>query len=342
MEKITLTKLSQNELIEYIESAGEKKFRANQLFSWIWAKNAASFDDMTDIKKEFRSYLNDNCQIFDCKIKTRQISSDGTVKYLIEFSDGLCAETVLMRFDNRSNLSMCVSSQVGCKMGCIFCATGKNGFKRNLLPHEIVSQILLAQIDTGLKITNVVFMGQGEPLDNFENVKKALELINKNLQISIRRITLSTSGIIPKIYELAQNDLIPTLAISLHAPNHQIREKIMPVEKKYNIEELKKALLNYSQKTKDRVTIEYILIKDLNDSIECANELIEYLKDLKCNINLIPYNSVNDEYGYQKPDKKTIMKFKYLLEKFGKKVTVRLERGADIDAACGQLAGKIQ
>ena len=340
MEKITLTKLSQDELIEYIESLGEKKFRANQIFSWIWAKNASSFDDMTDVKKEFRALLNEKAQIFDCKIKTRQISSDGTVKYLIEFADGLCAETVLMRFDNRSNLSMCVSSQVGCKMGCIFCATGKNGFKRNLLPHEIVSQILLAQIDTGLKITNVVFMGQGEPLDNYENVKHALELINKNLQISIRRITLSTSGIIPKINELSNNALIPTLAISLHAPNHQIREKIMPVEKKYNIAELKKALLNYSSKTKDRVTIEYILIKDLNDSAECAKELIEYLKDLKCNINLIPYNSVDDKF--QKPDKKTMLRFKYLLEQSGKKVTIRLERGADIDAACGQLAGKIQ
>ena len=270
--------------------------------------------------------------------------SDLTLKsgviFELQLADGLCAETVLMRFDNRSNLSMCVSSQVGCKMGCIFCATGKNGFKRNLEAYEIASQILLAQIDTGLKITNVVFMGQGEPLDNFENVKKALEIINKNLQISIRRITLSTSGIIPKINELAKNDLIPTLAISLHAPNHAIREAIMPIEKKYNINDLKSALLNYSKNTKDRVTIEYILIKDLNDSIECAKELIEYLKDLKCNINLIPYNSVDDKF--QKPDKKTMMKFKYLLESAGKKVTIRLERGADIDAACGQLAGKIQ
>jgi len=340
MEKVTLVKLTHNELIDYIESLGEKTFRANQIFSWLWAKNASSFEDMTDVKKEFRAKLSESCELFDCKIKTRQISSDGTVKYLIEFSDGLCAETVLMRFDNRSNLSMCVSSQVGCKMGCVFCATGKNGFKRNLLPHEIVSQILLAQIDTNLKITNVVFMGQGEPLDNFENVKKAIQLINKNLQISIRRITLSTSGIIPKINELAESDLIPTLAISLHAPNHEIREKIMPIEKKYNIKELKTALLNYSKKTKDRVTIEYILIKNLNDTKECALELIEYLKDLKCNINLIPYNSVDN--NFQKPDKKTMMKFKYLLEAAGKKVTIRLERGADIDAACGQLAGKIQ
>ncbi len=338
--KQILSKYSLEELQNYIESIGEKKFRANQIFSWIWAKNAKSFDDMTDVKKEFREYLKQNCEILDCKIKTRQISSDGTIKYLIEFSDGLCAETVLMRFDNRSNLSMCVSCQVGCKMGCKFCATGHNGFKRNLDASEIVSQILLAQQDTGLKITNVVFMGQGEPLDNFENIKRAFVLINKNLQISIRRMTLSTSGIVPKIYELAKNELTPTLAISLHAPNHEIREKIMPIEKKYNIQELKKALQDFNNATKDRITIEYILIGGLNDTIQCAKELIEFLKDIKCNINLIPYNPVSSN-DFKKPDKKSMMKFKYLMESSGKKVTIRLERGADIDAACGQLAGKI-
>ena len=341
MTKETLSKFSKDELISYITSLGEKKFRAEQIFSWIWSKNARSFDEMTDVKKEFRNFLNENCQILDCKIKTRQISQDGTIKYLIEFQDGLCAECVLMRFDNRSNLSMCISTQIGCKMGCKFCATGKNGYKRNLLPHEMLSQILLCQNDTNLKVTNVVFMGQGEPLDNFENVKRALFLINKNLQISIRRITLSTSGIIPKIYELSNNELIPTLAISLHSPNHKIREKIMPIEKKYNIDELKKTLIEFNKKTKDRITIEYILIGNLNDSKESALELIEYLKDIKCNINLIPYNSTSDS-EFKKPDKKTIMKFKYLLEASGKKVTIRLERGADIDAACGQLAGKIR
>ena len=183
-------------------------------------------------------------------------------------------------------------------------------------------------------------MGQGEPLDNFENIKKAFVLINKNLQISIRRMTLSTSGIVPKIYELAKNELTPTLAISLHAPNHEIREKIMPIEKKYNIQELKKALKDFNNVTKDRITIEYILIGGLNDTIECAKELIEFLKDIKCNINLIPYNPVSSN-DFEKPNKKAMMKFKYLLESSGKKVTIRLERGADIDAACGQLAGKI-
>ena len=339
-QKIVLSKFSLQELEKYVESIGEKKFRAGQIFSWIWSKNAKTFDDMTDVKKEFREFLKQNCQILDSKIKTRQISTDGTIKYLIEYSDGLMAEAVLMRFDNRSNLSMCVSSQVGCKMGCKFCATGNNGFKRNLTASEIVSQILLAQNDTDLKITNVVFMGQGEPLDNFENLKKALELINKNLQISIRRMTVSTSGIIPGIYKLAENDLVPTLAISLHAPNHEIRQKIMPIEKKYNIADLKTALAEFNKATKDRITIEYILIGGLNDSVQCAKELIEYLKDIKCNINLIPYNPVvsND---FEKPNKKDMMKFKYILEASGKKVTIRLERGADIDAACGQLAGKI-
>jgi len=338
--KVILSKFSIDELEDYVTSLGEKKFRAAQIFSWIWAKNARSFDDMTDVKKEFREFLKQNCEILDCKIKLRQISSDGTIKYLIEYSDGLCAEAVLMRFDNRSNLSMCVSSQIGCKMGCKFCATGKNGFKRNLEAHEIVSQILLCQQDTGLKITNVVFMGQGEPLDNYSNIRHALYLINKNLQISIRRITVSTSGIIPKIYELAKNELVPTLAISLHAPNHQIRNDIMPVEKKYPIEQLKNALIEFNKSTKDRITIEYIMLGGLNDTIQCAKELIQFLDGIKCNINLIPYNAI-DETLFKKPDKKDMLKFKYLLESTGKKVTIRLERGADIDAACGQLAGKI-
>lgn len=339
MEKVVLSKFSKDELVNFIISKGEKKFRAEQIFSWIWAKNASSFDEMTDVKKEFRAFLNENCVILDSKIKTRQISKDGTIKYLIEFADGNCAETVLMRFDNRSNLSMCVSSQIGCKMGCKFCATGKNGFKRNLFAYEIVSQILHAQIDTGLKITNVVFMGQGEPLDNFENVKEALNLINKNLQISIRRITVSTCGIVPKIIELSKNNLLPTLAISLHAPNHELRKEVMPVENKYNIEALYDALKAYNIATKDRVTIEYILIGGFNDSADCAKELIYLLKDLKCNINLIPYNPVKGD-KFTKPEKNNMLKFKYLLEASGKKVTIRLERGADIDAACGQLAGK--
>ena len=244
-----------------------------------------------------------------------------------------------MRFDNRANLTACVSSQVGCAVNCSFCATGKRGFIRNLTYSEIIEQVLTIQRDTGLKITNVVFMGQGEPLLNLDNVLKALELFNDDFQIGARRITLSTSGIVPKIDELAKRELQSTLAISLHAPNHKLRAELMPIENKYNISDLKKSLLNYVEKTGRRITVEYILISGFNDTIDCAKELAYLLKDLKCNINLIPYNSV-DETQYKKPSNNEIMKFKYLLEHSGKKVTVRLERGADIDAACGQLRGK--
>lgn len=336
-----LSGMSLKEIEELVLSLNASKFRAKQIHNWIYLKSVSNIDEMTDLSKQFREDFKQVAQVTDTKIKVKQVSSDGTIKYLIEYPDGECVETVLMRFDNRANLTACVSSQIGCAVNCSFCATGKRGFIRNLSYKEIIEQVLTIQRDTGLKITNVVFMGQGEPFDNFENIKKAIELINKNLQISIRRMTVSTSGIVPKIYELAKNDLIPTLAISLHAPNHKIREKIMPIEKKYNIEELKKALIEFNKITKDRVTIEYILIGGLNDTKECAIELIELLKDIKCNINLIPYNPINSDNDFKKPNKKDMLKFKYLLEASGKKVTIRLERGADIDAACGQLAGKI-
>ena len=254
--------------------------------------------------------------------------------------DGNCAECVLMRFDNRSNLSACVSSQVGCYMGCDFCATAKRGFVRNLEPYEILSQILTIQQDTGLKITNVVFMGQGEPLNNYDNVCEAIERINKYLNIGIRRITISTCGIAPKIKQLCEMELVPTLAISLHCADSNTRSQIMPVENKYNLDELKKSLIYYCDKTGKRVTLEYVLIGGLTDTKEMAQKLCDYINDLKCNINLIPYNPIGVD-KYKKPTKKDIMIFKYLLESQGKKVTVRLERGADIDAACGQLAGKI-
>ncbi len=335
----TLLKYTQEELEAYIESLGEKKFRAKQLFNWIYAKSARNFDDMSELKKDFRELLKSEAQILDTKISKRQISTDGTIKYLIEYKDGNKAETVLMRFDNRANLSACVSVQIGCLMGCDFCATGKNGFVRNLEAYEILSQILTIQQDTGLKVTNVVFMGQGEPLNNYDNVVESIKRINKYLEIGIRRITLSTCGIAPKIIELSSEENIPTLAISLHCANSEIRKQIMPIEKKYNLNELKKALKVYIEKTGKRITLEYILIGGLTDTKQMASELIEYIKDLKCNINLIPYNPTGGN-EYKKSAKKDIMTFKYLLETAGKKVTVRLERGSDIDAACGQLAGK--
>ena len=334
-----LSGMSLEELENLMSELGATKFRAKQIHNWIYTKSVSTIDEMTNLSKDFREQLKEVASVTETKIKVKQTSKDGTLKYLVEYSDGECVETVLMRFDNRANLTACVSSQVGCAINCSFCATGKGGFKRNLNYKEIIEQVLTIQRDTGLKVTNIVFMGQGEPLLNLDNVLKALEIFNNDFQIGARRITISTSGIIPGINRLADMDLQSTLAISLHAPNHKLRAEIMPIENKYPLDELKKALLNYVEKTGRRITIEYILIHNFNDTFEVAKELAHWLKDLKCNINLIPYNSVI-ENDYKKPSSGDIMKFKYLLEHSGKKVTVRLERGADIDAACGQLRGK--
>lgn len=336
---ITLSGMTLDELEKLTESMKATKFRAKQIHNWIYAKSVSSVDDMTNLSKDFREQLKQIAKVTDTKIKTKQVSSDGTIKYLVEYSDGECVETVLMRFDNRANLTACVSSQVGCAVNCSFCATGKGGFKRNLTSSEIIEQVLTIQRDTGLKVTNIVFMGQGEPMLNIDNVLNALDIFNNDFQIGARRITISTSGIIPGILKLADLQLQSTLAISLHAPNHELRKEIMPIENRYPLSELKKALINYIEKTGRRITVEYILIHGFNDTVPVAKELAYFLKDLKCNINLIPYNSVK-ENDYKKPSNGDIMKFKYLLEHSGKKVTVRLERGADIDAACGQLRGR--
>ena len=336
-----LSGLSLQEIEEITDGLKASKFRARQIHNWIYLKSVRSIDDMTDLSVKFREELKQIACVSEVKVKVKQVSKDGTIKYLIEYPDSECVETVLMRFDNRANLTACVSSQIGCAVNCSFCATGKRGFIRNLTYKEIIEQVLTIQRDTGLKVTNIVFMGQGEPLLNLDNVLKAMEIFNDSFQIGARRITVSTSGIVPQIYKLAENDMQSTLALSLHAPNHEIRKRIMPIENKYDMVQLKKALKSYVDKTGRRITIEYLLIKDLNDTVECAKELAGYLHDIKCNINLIPYNPVakND---YQRPSNNSIQKFKYLLEHSGKKVTVRLERGADIDAACGQLRGKVE
>ena len=336
-----LSGLNLNEIEQITDSLGATKFRARQIHNWIYLKSVKEIDEMTDLSLKFREELKKVACVSNIKIKVKQVSSDGTIKYLLEFSDGECVETVLMRFDNRANLTACVSSQVGCAVNCSFCATGKRGFIRNLTYKEIVEQVLMIQRDTGLKVTNVVFMGQGEPLLNLENVLKAMEIFNENFQIGARRLTVSTSGIVPQIRKLADLDMQSTLALSLHAPNHEIRSKIMPIENKYNMEELHKALKYYVEKTGRRITIEYLLIKDLNDTVDSAKQLAAYLSDIKCNINLIPYNPT-EKNDYKRPSNNLIMKFKYLMEHSGKKVTVRLERGADIDAACGQLRGKVK
>ena len=341
MSKTVLSGLNIAEIEKLLEPLKASKFRAKQIQNWIYLKSVTSIDEMTDLSLKFREELKEIATVTNTKIKKKQVSKDGTLKYLVEYSDGECVETVLMRFDNRANLTACVSSQVGCAVNCSFCATGKRGFIRNLAASEIVEQVLTIQRDTGLKVTNVVFMGQGEPLLNLENVLQAIEILNTSCQIGARRITVSTSGIAPKVAEFAKNNTQSTLAWSLHAPINSIRDKIMPINKKYPIEEMKKALGKYFEIAGRRVTIEYLLIKDLTDTLECAKALVELLKGIKCNINLIPYNPVV-ENDYKKPSNNAIMKFKYILEHSGKKVTVRLERGADIDAACGQLRGKVE
>lgn len=340
MEKTVLAGLRLDEIEAITNELKASKFRAKQIHNWIYVKSVTDISQMTDLSLKFREQLETIATVTETKIKRKQVSSDGTIKYLVEYPDGECVETVLMRFDNRANLTACVSSQVGCAVNCSFCATGKRGFIRNLTYKEIIEQVLTIQRDTGLKVTNVVFMGQGEPLLNLDNVNKAIELLNTSFQIGARRITVSTSGIATKIADFAKINNQSTLAWSLHAPTNEIRNKIMPINKKYPIEDVKKALNKYFEIAGRRITIEYLLIKDLTDTFDCAKKLVELLKDVKCNINLIPYNPVI-ENDYKKPSNNEIMKFKYILEHSGKKVTIRLERGADIDAACGQLRGKV-
>lgn len=341
MSKLILSGMSLEQLTEFTDSIEESKYRAKQLHNWIYLKSASTFEQMSDISQKTREKIAEIAQITNVKIKHKQVSVDGTIKYLLEYPDGNCVETVLMRFDNRANLTACVSSQVGCACNCKFCATAKLGFIRNLTPVEIIEQVLTIQRDTGLKVTNIVFMGQGEPLLNLDNVLKAIDIFNKDFVIGIRRLTVSTCGIIPQINKLAALDFQPTLAISLHAPNHALRSELMPIENKYNLDELMKALKDYVGETGRRITIEYTLIKGFNDTTECAKELAKLLIGLKANINLIIYNP-NDKDTFEKPTKESIQKFKYILEQSGKKVTIRLERGSDIDAACGQLSNKMK
>ncbi len=329
------------ELEEFMLANGQSKFRAKQVYNWIYLKSVSSYDEMTDLPLGSRELLKEKTSLCSISIKDKQVSKDGTMKFLFELKDGNFAEAVLMRFDNRANLTACISTQVGCPMGCSFCATAKLGFVRNLEVDEIIQQIFLIQADTGLKVTNIVYMGQGEPLLNFDNLIGSIKIFREQFQVGARRITVSTCGLIPQINKLADLDFQSTLAISLHAPNQNVREKIMPVAKKYAFNDLISCLKKYTEKTGRRVTVEYVLMKDVNDSIEAAKELAYSIAKLKSNVNLIVYNQ-NEKSPYKKPNKENVLKFKYLLEASGKKVTVRLERGADIDAACGQLASKVK
>ena len=341
MNKFILVGKNIEEIEKFMVDNNQSKYRARQIFNWLYLKSADSYDKMTDLPVSTRELLKEKTLINSIFIKDKQISKDGTIKFLFELSDGNYAEAVLMRFDNRANLTACISTQVGCPMGCLFCATAKLGFVRNLNTEEIIQQIFLIQSDTGLKVTNIVYMGQGEPLLNFDNLMSSIKIFRECFQIGARRITVSTCGIIPGIEKLAELNFQSTLAISLHAADNEKRKQIMPVSKKYSFDNLIETLKKYTNMTSRRVTIEYVLMKDINDSTQDAKNLAYAIAKLKCNVNLIIYNQ-NEKSDYKKPLRENVLKFKYILEASGKKVTIRLERGADIDAACGQLSSKMK
>ena len=330
--------LTLEEIEELFLSFGSKKFHALQLFSWLYEKRVESFNEMTDIKKEIISKLKEIYSIDRLKIVDVQEDSD-VCKYLFELYDGEHIEAVLMRHDYGN--SICVSSQVGCNMGCKFCESGRRKKVRNLETYEMVLQILMIEKLLGERISHVVVMGIGEPFDNYDNLIKFFKIINhpKGLAIGARHITVSTCGIIPKILEFSNFPLQINLAISLHAPNNDIRDKIMPINKAYPINELIPALKKYLSKTNRRITFEYIMLDGINDSEECALELANLVKDINCYINLIPYNETNN-IEFKRTKTVQIMRFYDILKKNKVNVTIRKEFGGNIDAACGQLRSK--
>lgn len=337
---IDLKDFEYDELIQYLISIGEKKFRAEQIFSWLH-KGVTSYDEMTNLSKATREKLEKETYVSTLKIREKYVSKiDGTVKYLFELPDGNCIESVVMRYHH--GLTICISSQVGCRMGCRFCASTIGGLYRSLTAGEILNQVIFAQKDMGERISNIVMMGIGEPLDNFDNVIKFLHNVNheKGLNIGYRHISLSTCGVVPMIYRLADEKLPITLTISLHAPNDEIRDTIMPVNHKYKIAELLEACRYYIDKTGRRMSFEYSLIHGVNDSMENAAELAKLVKDLHSHINLIPVNKV-EERSFEKGSKADIRAFQEKLTAMSINATVRRELGSDISASCGQLRKKV-
>lgn len=338
--KKDIKSLSYDELQKEIALLNQPKFRAEQIFEWLHKYGVCEFNEMTNISKDFRRKLEESYFISNCFIEEKYASKlDDTVKYLFRLYDGEYVESVIMKY--KYGYTICVSSQVGCKMGCKFCASTLAGFKRNLLAGEIESQIHSAQKDLNIRISNVVMMGIGEPLDNFDNVITFFYNINSELglNISMRNITVSTCGIVPKIYDLMNLNLPVTLTISLHAPNDSIRSKTMPVNDKWNISELISACKKYAERTGRRVSFEYTLIKDVNDSKSCAYELSELLRGILCHVNLIPVNDVA-ERGNIRGSRESIIKFQDELKHYKINATIRRTLGADINASCGQLRRK--
>ena len=330
--------ISLEKLEEYLEGIGEKKFHAKQIFRWLYDKRINSLDEITDMKKNTLSKLKEDFSLDMIKIIKAENSED-TSKYLFELLDGEHIEAVLMRHDY--GRSVCISSQVGCNMGCAFCESGRRKRVRNLETYEMVEQILLIEKEMNERISHVVVMGIGEPFDNYDNLIEFIKIINSNYGLSIgaRHITVSTCGIVPKIKEFANLDLQVNLAISLHGPNNLIRNKIMPINKVYPIEELMYSLDEYYSKTNRRLTIEYIMIDEVNDSDECALELSKLLRGKNCYVNLIPYNETKN-IQFKRSKMRQISTFYDILKKNGINVTIRKEFGSNISAACGQLRSK--
>ena len=330
--------LTKEELEQYFVSIGEKKFKATQVFEWLYQKRVTTIEEFSNIKKEAREQLQKDFSLELPKVIKREIDTD-VEKYLFELSDNERIEAVLMRHDYGN--SLCISSQVGCNMGCKFCESGRLKKVRNLEAHEMVGQILVIESLIKERISSVVIMGIGEPLDNYENVIRFIKIINdaKGIQIGARHITLSTCGLIPKIKELSELDIQINLAISLHAPNDNLRSEIMPINKAYPLQDLMEAIKEYIKKTNRRVTMEYILLKGVNDQKKHAKELANLLRGMNVYVNLIHYNETN-HIEFQKSDKETIDAFYRELQKEKIQVTVRREFGSSISAACGQLRSK--
>ncbi len=334
--KIDLRNCTVEELENLSVRVGDKKFRGKQMFSWIH-KGVEDIDSMANLSKNLKNELKKVSYIKNMDIlKVLESKLDGTRKYLLVLNDGNIVECVLMKYKHGNTI--CVSTQVGCKMGCTFCASTIGGVARNITAGEIIGQVLTIQKDIGERISNIVLMGSGEPLDNYEEVIKFLGIINDplGLNIGMRNITLSTCGIVPELLDLAEKKIQITLAISLHAPNNELRNKIMPVNKVYNIEKLLETCKKYIKMTNRRVTFEYSLIRGFNDKIEHAVELSEKLKGMLCHVNLIPLNEV-EERSLMGSTRETAYEFQKILKKNGIDATVRRELGSDIDAACGQL-----
>lgn len=333
--------MTYGELAEVISGKGLPGFRAKQVYQWLHCRLAASYDEMTDLPKALREQLAEEYPLNICTVAKKQVSAaDGTVKFLYALHDGDYIESVVMKY--KYGYTVCVSSQVGCKMGCAFCASTLGGFKRSLTAGEILSQVYTAQRELGERVSHIVLMGMGEPLDNFDNVMRFIELVTdeKGLNLSMRNISLSTCGVVPKIEELMKKKLQLTLSISLHAADSGLRSKIMPINKKYDVDELLAVCRRYAAETSRRISFEYSMLAGVNDSDECARLLASKLRGMLCHVNLIPVNEV-EESPFKPSSPERIERFTEILAGSGITATVRRKLGSDIEASCGQLRRKM-